>query len=201
VTEPTTDQDLLQLALAGTVGPRATSPAGTPRAAVAAIFADGDGDGELLFIERASRAGDPWSGHMGFPGGRAEPSDVDSYHTAERETREEVGLDLVASAKRLGSLLELDGGRASRRTIIVAAHCYWLVGERPELRPNHEVADVVWVPLATLLDPDRHIDYQYPPSGLTFPGIQLDRPNQVIWGLTLRLLGDLFERLDRAFII
>ena len=27
---------------------------------------------EILFIKRAVRAGDPWSGHLAFPGGRAE---------------------------------------------------------------------------------------------------------------------------------
>ena len=52
-----------------------------------------------------------------------------------------------------------------------------------------------------LLDQGRHIDYWYPPSQSTFPGIQLDIEAQVIWGLTLRFLADLFGRLDRRFII
>jgi demethylspheroidene O-methyltransferase len=42
---------------------------------VAAVFRDGERGSELLFIERARREGDPWSGHMALPGGRVDPDD------------------------------------------------------------------------------------------------------------------------------
>ncbi len=171
-----------------------------PRASVAAILRPEGDDAELLFIQRATSPGDPWSGQMAFPGGRAEPEDIDSPATAARETREEIGLDL-ADAELLGSLADLDGGRATNRLVAVSAHCYWLPGDRPPVEPNYEVADVVWVPLGVLTDPARWIDYVYPPAGATFPGIQLDHPDQVVWGLTLRFLADLFDRLDRPFVI
>lgn len=170
-----------------------------PRAAVASVFRQGDEGTELLFIQRAAKDSDPWSGQMAFPGGRVETSDRDSFHTAERETWEEVGLDL-APADRLGSLDELDGGRATNRLVAVNAHAYWLPGESPQLTPNYEVAHVLWVPLTVLADHDRYIDYHYPRSGSDFPGIQLDREGQVIWGLTLRFLSDLFRRLEIPFI-
>ena len=176
------------------------SPDVEPRAAVAAVFRPGPIDTELLFIQRATRDTDPWSGHMAFPGGRAEAGDADTYATAERETSEELGLDL-APATRLGSLTDTDGGRAANNLISVSAHCYWLAGERPALTPNYEVAATVWVPLHQLLDRDRYIDYWYPRSRSSFPGIQLDLEAQVIWGLTLRFLADLFNRLERPFII
>ncbi|HEU5170288.1 MAG TPA: NUDIX domain-containing protein, partial [Gemmatimonadales bacterium] len=51
----------------------------------------------LLLIRRAERAGDPWSGQMGLPGGRHHPGDPDLLATAIRETEEEVGLALDAS--------------------------------------------------------------------------------------------------------
>lgn len=183
---------------------------GVPRAAVAAVFrplrpdrrtsgGPGHVDAELLFIQRASRESDPWSGQMAFPGGRKDPTDPTPQATAMRETDEEVGLDL-SPARYLGSLSELDGGRATNRRVIVSAHAYWLDGPRPDLTPNHEVADTVWVPLRDLGDSDRYIDYHYAMAGALFPGIQLDHRHQVIWGLTLRFLGDLFDRLDRPFI-
>ena len=171
-----------------------------PRAAVAAVFRRGEGDLELLFIERAAHDGDPWSGHMAFPGGRVDLTDPSTHATAERETREELDLDL-RSADCLGSLSDVDGGRAVGRALTVSGHCYLFPGERPALTPNHEVAEALWVPLTTLLDPGRHIDYRYPRSGGRFPGIQLDADHQVVWGLTLRFLGDLFHRLDRRFVI
>ncbi len=67
-----------------------------PRAAVALVLRDaGPGGIELLFIRRAEHEKDPWSGHMGFPGGRAEPGDAGLEGTAVRETLEETGLDLA----------------------------------------------------------------------------------------------------------
>lgn len=172
----------------------------TPRAAVAAVFRPAEEDTELLFIQRASSSADPWSGQMAFPGGRREDEDPSPLATAARETLEEVGLDLE-TASYIGSLTDLDGGRANNRRIIVSAHAYWLDGPRPALQPNYEVAEVVWVPLSQLADPDRYIDYEYPLTETTFPGIRLDGRGQVIWGLTLRLLSDLFARLDHPFII
>lgn len=167
---------------------------------MAAIFAPGDHDTDLLFIQRATVDGDPWSGQMAFPGGRVEAHDVDSFATAERETHEEVGVDL-RRARRLGSLADVDGGRGTRRSVVVSGHGYWLPVPPEDVSPNHEVADVLWVPISHLLDRDRYIDYRYPASQGTFPGIQLDNPHQVIWGLTLRFLADLMVRLDRPFII
>ena len=63
------------------------------QAAVAAVFHLRRDDLYLLFIERAAHPTDPWSGHIAFPGGTAEPDDPDLKYTAERETREELGLD------------------------------------------------------------------------------------------------------------
>lgn len=164
-----------------------------PRAAVAAVFRDGDQGSELLFIERAKRFGDPWSGHMALPGGRVEPQDPHALATAERETREELGLDL-SDAVRLGRLAELHGGA---RPITVSAHGFWLPGPPPELRPNAEVADALWIPLDVLAEPERAVAYEYPlRDQVLFPGIAISG-GRVVWGMTLRLLQDLFARLGR----
>lgn len=178
--------------------PDPTEPA--PRAAVAAVFRPVGENCELLFIQRATKASDPWSGQMAFPGGREDATDRSPRHTAMRETQEEVGLDL-SGARFLGTLSELDGGRANNRRVIVSAHAWWWDGPRPPLTPNYEVADVVWVTLGQLADHGRYIDYRYALTDMLFPGIQLDRNDQVIWGLTLRLLGDLFRRLDHPFVV
>src|SRR5260370_1555175 len=75
-------------------------------AAVAVILRDGDEGLEALFIHRAVRAGDTWSGQIAFPGGRRDPGDADLLATAIRETMEEVGVDL-SGAERLGVLDDL----------------------------------------------------------------------------------------------
>jgi 8-oxo-dGTP pyrophosphatase MutT (NUDIX family) len=163
------------------------------RAAVAAVFRSGVGGSELLFIERATREGDPWSGQMAMPGGRVQPEDRDSAATAARETWEELGLDL-ALAEHLGRLDDLYGGA---RPIAVAAHGYWWDGSPPDLRINHEVADALWLPLAELGDASRWVDYPF--NGQVFPGIAITG-SRVIWGMTLRLLHDLFDRLEQPFL-
>lgn len=164
-----------------------------PRAAVAAIFRAGEQGSELLFIERAQRVGDPWSGQMALPGGRVDPDDEHVMATAERETREEISLDL-SPAEPLGRLDDLHG---AARPIIVSAFGFWLPGPRPQLQPNHEVADTLWIPLAELADPSRAVAYEYPLNDRqVFPGIAIDG-GRVVWGMTLRLLQDLFTRLGR----
>ena len=46
-------------------------------AAVALVLAKGPQGWSLLMMKRAEREGDPWSGHMSFPGGHVEPGDAD----------------------------------------------------------------------------------------------------------------------------
>ncbi len=62
------------------------------RSAVAMILQVREGELHILMIKRAEREGDPWSGHMAFPGGRMDKADAHGYAVAVRETAEEVGL-------------------------------------------------------------------------------------------------------------
>lgn len=64
-----------------------------------------EGTLEALFIKRAARRGDRWTGHIAFPGGRRDPEDEDDIAAAMRETMEEVGIDLSGeNVLRLGNL-------------------------------------------------------------------------------------------------
>ncbi len=61
-------------------------------AAVAVIWTN---QNEIILIKRAEREGDPWSGHIGFPGGRLEEMDKGHpFQTAIREAKEEIGVEL-----------------------------------------------------------------------------------------------------------
>jgi hypothetical protein len=66
-----------------------------------------EGDPEVLFIKRAGRTGDRWSGHTALPGGKRDHTDADDLAAAIRETKEEVGLDLTGKGCfRVGNLPE-----------------------------------------------------------------------------------------------
>jgi 8-oxo-dGTP pyrophosphatase MutT (NUDIX family) len=173
---------------------------GMRQAAVAIVLRGGaESAPELLFIERAHRSGDPWSGHMAFPGGRAEPADRSARHAAERETLEEVGVSLSA-ADYLGRIDDLHGhAAAAARDMVISAHVYQLL-EHSELAPNCEVEEAFWFPLAGLLDEERHVVHaiDLPGRGTRFPGILVGTPERhVVWGLTYRFLELFFEIVGR----
>ncbi|MCB9624365.1 MAG: CoA pyrophosphatase [Sandaracinus sp.] len=161
------------------------------RAAVAAVLREGPEGPEALFIRRGEREGDPWSGHMAFPGGRHEPHDPDLFATALRETREEVGLDLQ-NARSLG---RLDDVETHQRGLVVRPYVFELVDVPPLAVPNAEVAEAMWAPLAPMFRGERDTTFAYEHEGrpYRFPGYDVD--GKVVWGLTYRMLQMLFGRL------
>lgn len=166
------------------------------RAAVAMVLREALEGPEVLFIERAKREGDPWSGHMAFPGGRVEPDDAHVREAAERETLEEVGLSLVG-AEPLGRLDDKQGNPVSSPRLVISAWVY-RVEDSPPLAPNHEVQEAFWFPLRQLRDAARHIPYESPRAGLEFPGILVGEPDRhVVWGLTYSFLESFFLVVGR----
>jgi 8-oxo-dGTP pyrophosphatase MutT (NUDIX family) len=170
--------------------PELVEPGDRRRAAVAVILREGAGGGgaELLFIERATREGDPWSGHMAFPGGKVDPGDRGTREAAQRETFEEVGLTLPRNGY-LGRLDDLEGRPARDGGMVVSAHVYHVIDPGP-LVPNREVQEAFWFPVSRLLDPDRHVVYPHATyGGRELPGILVGTPDRhIVWGLTYRFL-------------
>ena len=163
-------------------------------AAVAMILRMAEDGPELLFIERAQHTGDPWSGNLGFPGGKVEKTDIDPRRAAEREAREEVSLDLSA-ARHLGFLTEIAGAHLPVR---VSCYVYELTSSAP-LSLNGEIVDAFWVPLSDLLDPYRHccIPILFRGETLPRPAIRLPQPEKpYLWGITYRLVMELLRLLD-----
>lgn len=164
------------------------------RAAVALVLRGEDAELSVLLVRRSERPGDPWSGHMAFPGGHAEASDVDLLHTARRETREEVGLDLER-AELLGTLNDVTPLRSSQ--LAVRPFVFWLAEPR-ELRLSSEIAETLWVPLRDLAEPARRTsrEIEIAATPLRVPAYVVG--GRVVWGMTLRLLDDFLARIARG---
>ena len=168
--------------------------AGEPnRAAVAMILEPREDDVEVFFIHRAEFKGDPWSGHMGFPGGRKDPGDPSVMETVVREVLEEVGIDLHKSARLISPLDEIQGVARGRQLPLVISPFAFAVEEPWEPRPNHEVQGVLWVPLSYLADPQNEsiVEYFIDGQRMRLPAyIYQDR---TIWGLTFRMIRSFLE--------
>ena len=173
---------------------------GLRRAGVAMILRENAGRPEVLFIERARHEGDPWSGHMAFPGGRMDPADVSVQTAAEREALEEVGVSLEG-AERIGRLDDLQGRHAGRTNQLVISGFVFHHPDPGALQPNYEVEDCFWFPLADLEDPSRHVERAFRETGsMRFPGVIVGDPDRhVVWGLTHRFLQVFWTTLGRPF--
>lgn len=164
------------------------------QSAVAVVLRESPRSGriEVLLVRRAERAGDPWSGHMAFPGGRRQPEDRDLRATAERELAEETGLDVRELGARLPSGLGDLVTRAHERPVpmLVRPFLFRIAG-RPTWRLGAEVSEAVWVPLDFFARAANRVS-----MGWRFAGVDWRVPSYVyarrrVWGLTLMVLDEL----------
>ncbi len=179
--------------LAGHKPSMITDDLSTP-AAVAMLLREDPSGLQMLFIERAAHDDDPWSGNISFPGGKIEKDDASPQLAAERETLEEIGLDL-RDERYLGRLSDVVGAH-----LPVRISCFvYATGHTGPFSVNEEVREVFWVPLEELLNPARHGEVSVRFSGRTLirPAIRLPQQGKpVLWGMTYRLVMDFLELLQ-----
>ena len=136
------------------------------------------------------------SGQVAFPGGGCEEGDADLTGTALREAQEELGI-APGDVQVLGKLTQLYIRPSNYQVHPTVGR----IAYRPAFQPNvREVAQLLEVPLNTLLDPAhlRRERWQLQDRSALVPFFAIQ--GQTIWGATAMILSELLAvvRMCRA---
>jgi 8-oxo-dGTP pyrophosphatase MutT (NUDIX family) len=123
-------------------------------------------------------------------------TDRHGFDVACRETEEEIGLKLTEQDRCIGRLSEImTHFQLGRRAMVVSPYVFRLDREA-EFTLNHEVAEVIWVPLGFLMDPANREKMKWTRRGIEIPLPCYMYRGRRIWGLSLMMLGELLELLE-----
>jgi 8-oxo-dGTP pyrophosphatase MutT (NUDIX family) len=152
-----------------------------------------DGEARVILTQRADRGG-RHSGEVSFPGGEAEPGDVDLIATALREAVEEVGLDCDAAGVRVIGTLDAFHITVSGYLVTPVLA---VAERRPVLVPSpDEVARILEAPIRHFLPgaPIEALERQVQEWRLRYGAYRVEE--LVVWGATARILSQLGALLD-----
>jgi 8-oxo-dGTP pyrophosphatase MutT (NUDIX family) len=161
-----------------------------PRAAVLLPLYEKDGGCHLLFTKRTYHV-KHHKGEISFPGGMVDKEDADLERTALREASEEIGLG-ERDAQILGTLDDI----VTVTEFIVTPFVGVVPYPYPFKLSPVEIAELIEVPLATLLDPSCFGEREI---------LQNDRKRMVeayqykdhnIWGATARILKQFLDLIS-----
>ena len=146
-----------------------------------------EGSPHILFTKRPTTLRHH-AGQYSFPGGSRDPEDTTPLHTALRETREELGID-VSGVRVLGALDEVPTLTEFRIQPFVG-----VIPQGLEYRPSpDEVEFVLEVPLSHLMDPAIRRTERRAVRGMEYDVDFYTYGTHVIWGATGRILRDLLR--------
>jgi 8-oxo-dGTP pyrophosphatase MutT (NUDIX family) len=144
--------------------------------------------GLWIVFTRRTESVEHHRGQISFPGGGEEPGDATLWHTALRESEEELGIR-PEHALALGHLSPLVTVTNFYVEPFVAA-----IPQPYAFRPAEaEIAEVLEVPVTALLDPGILEKRRLP--GREGPVLFYHYRDQVIWGATAGMLAELLEAL------
>jgi 8-oxo-dGTP pyrophosphatase MutT (NUDIX family) len=145
----------------------------------------------ILLTQRTDHLADH-AGQVSFPGGRAEPEDLDAVDTALREAEEEIGLGRQ-HVEVLGLLPEYWTITGYRVTPVVG----WVEPPFSLALDSFEVAEVFEVPLDFLMDPSSHERRSYDYEGRRRDYFAMPYDGRLIWGATAAMIVNLHRILSR----
>jgi 8-oxo-dGTP pyrophosphatase MutT (NUDIX family) len=147
--------------------------------------------GHRLLLTRRSARLRRQPGDISFPGGAVDRGDRSPLAAALRESEEEVGL-AAADVTLLGQLDERGTITGFRISPFIGA-----VPGRYDFRPNHEVAELLSVPIDALADPSAlRVEKRRLKDGSVRDVYHYQYGEHDIWGITGQLVRDFLELLE-----
>lgn len=134
------------------------------------------------------------SGQISLPGGKCEQEDKSYWHTALRETYEEIGVD-TESIRPLGTLSPL---YIPNSNFYVFPQVGWLPVQ-PQLKAEPaEVEEIIQMPVGSLTEPRFRKEFSRTINGTTLIAPYFECGKHKVWGATAMILNELADLLERA---
>lgn len=162
-----------------------------PQAAVAMLLRYEERQPHVLLMRRAERPGDPWSGQISLPGGRAETVDADLRATAVRETHEEVGIALGDLAEPICRLPRRQARARGGRLGLQVTPFVFFTHELPEAALGPEAAEAFWFPLGAAARGELADEMPYEHQGQRWRLPAWSFAGHRVWGMTHGMLSQL----------
>ena len=152
------------------------------QAAVVVLLKKTDQEILVLFVKRAEKSTDPWSGQTALPGGKRDPKDKDLKATLVRETLEETGINLLEGYQFLGVM---DPVNSIQKPDMKILPFVVLQDKEEEIKLNEELSGYFWISLKELVKHKGIIQNSFG----EYPAYTMEKC--VIWGLTYRIIKKL----------
>ena len=132
-----------------------------------------------MFVKRAKKVTDPWSGQTALLGGKRNPEDKDLKQTVIRETLEETSINLLENCCFLGTMESVRSIQKPEMKIIP----FVVIQEKEQtIELNDELTGYFWAPLKELAQNNGFFKFR----SKEFPTYIVG--NSVIWGLTHKIV-------------
>ncbi|HDQ06611.1 MAG TPA: CoA pyrophosphatase [Candidatus Bathyarchaeota archaeon] len=153
-------------------------------AAVAVLLRVSNQEFQVLFVKRAVKSGDPWSGQTAFPGGKRDPEDRNLKETVVRETLEETGINILVGCRFLGAMEPV---RSTQKPEMQILPFVVLLEKKQKIKLNEELTEHFWTPLKELAKHEGTVKLR----SREYPAYIIE--NHIIWGLTYKILQNLLS--------
>jgi 8-oxo-dGTP pyrophosphatase MutT (NUDIX family) len=153
-------------------------------AAVVVLLRATNQDFQVLFVKRAEKSTDPWSGQTALPGGKGDQEDRNLKETAVRETLEEISVNLLEGCRFLGAMEPVRSTQKSEMQILP----FVVLLEREQaIKLNEELTEYFWTSLKELAKHKGTVKFSFG----EYPAYIIEKHN--IWGLTYKILHKLLS--------